>query len=415
MVFYVKYNRSGEIIMLLKKNSIISFLTYLIIFIVFTGMFASEESDATVYPWMLLYFFICSFAILFRRKLRLSKFSFITCIIMVVIWMYGMILGLISGNPLNAVFRNFFGMTMYILVIPISNSNVEVEDICHFILGISNLVLFMSIFSYCILTFTGATFVFNVPILNAFVGGGGTGGFVQYFGREIIHVTFAYNLVYLLFDRFNLKSFFIIIMCLINGVFINDSGGDLLAFGVISLVVLLVNYRKMSQKGMFMILSSVLFSFISFLYLGEGLLARLFSNQEGGNIRRLEEIEYMLRNTTFVGHGLGAPLGYAGATSYNYGTEVIYLNIFHKFGVFAILILMIYVFTCIKAIKVYRINRDANGIIPIALMAYLIPSLANPMLFGSVSVMSHVMSVYIIEGMRVKKAENKYENIANRN
>lgn len=101
---------------------------------------------------------------------------------------------------------------------------------------------------------------------------------------------------------------------------------------------------------------------------------------------------------TFWGYGLGKELGYAGAGKYNYGTEMIYLNIFHKFGIFAVMILACYLSTCIKAIRYLSNNEERNPekVIPIALMAYLIPSLANPMLFSVLAVVSHLLAMTII-------------------
>ena len=101
---------------------------------------------------------------------------------------------------------------------------------------------------------------------------------------------------------------------------------------------------------------------------------------------------------------------------------MIYLNIFHKFGVFAVLILACYAYTFVKAIDFLRrdFDRNPDRVIPLALMAYLIPSLANPMLFGVLAVISHLLSMIIIanydyekkieEGVIVKNEDFTYRD-----
>lgn len=372
-------------------------VTIVFLIIIWLGVFSTHETDQKSYIVVAVYFTYMIICIFLRGKFVILKYPLIISGTMFFVWIYGLVLGVLNGNDTANIIRNFAGLAVYLLVIPLMNSNVKNEQYIKVIKKLSVYALLITIFTYVMLTFFHFDILYNIPVINAFVGGGGIGGFVQYFCRELIHVTFAYNFFILLDNKRSLLSFIIVALCALEAVFINDSGGDALAMGVLVIVIVLIQIQKMKPKAVIMALAGIVFLGALYIYRGEGLLNTLFSSDDGGNIRRWVEINYFMSHMSILGYGLGAPLGYAGAGGlYSYGTEMIYLNIFHKFGIFAMLIILCYVDTCIKSIQYLRKNYKPESVIPISLMAYLIPSLANPMLFSTSTVLSHIIAMILV-------------------
>lgn len=377
----------------------IQFITCIFLFVVLTGCLSTYESDSHVYIAVALYILCFLPYVLLWKSLQVIKYPVFVSIIMIFVWIYGFIWGLINENNTSYVIRNFAGMSTYILVFPLLNSKISTDRYLCIIKKASKYALFISIFTYVMLTYFHFDLLHKIPIVNAFVGRGGIGGFVQYFCRELIHVTFAYNFfLFISKKRGVLKPTIMLLFTLYATLVVNDSRGDILAMGIIAIIILLTQSKHLNSRAVILGIIAIAGVVVLYLYSGEGLLSKLFSSADGGNIRRWEEINYFKNNMTFFGYGLGKELGDAGADGFNYGTEMIYLNIFHKFGVFALLILACYFGTCIKAINYLANNNDKNPdrVIPLALMAYLIPSLANPMLFGVLTVVLHLLAMIII-------------------
>lgn len=386
----------------MKKKMDFTGITYIFLFIVLSGMFATYTTDARVYPICLLYMGIASVFFIRNKYIHVMPYPYIIASIMIVIWGYGVVMGLVMRNPLPYVVRNFAGLSLYVLIIPFSMIEIEKDKLIKIILGIADMLLCMTFFSYLSLSFLHATYIHYVPILNAFVGEGIFSGFVQYFGRELIHVTFAYHFYKLVYEKISWKSSLIVFLSVVNAVMLNDSDGDRLALVVLAVVIMISQYKRVNEKVVAIVAIGVIGAIVFSIFYGESIVLKLFSPEDIGNSRRYEQIEYFIHNISFWGQGLGAPLGDIGSGLYNYATEVIYFNIFHKFGVWASLILFCYVSTCVKAILYmvkYNAERktQADKVIPLALMAYLIPSLANPMLFGTVSVTSHLLAMILME------------------
>lgn len=373
-------------------------ITLLYLIMILTGCLTTNESDEKSYIVVFAYMIIMLFYIAYKKCVLIIRYPFVITLLIIAVWAYGFILGIINDNNMSHIIRNFVGMTVYLLLIPLLNCGFSNKQFM-------NIIIFFSYYALLVTFFTGLLgFIYNVeflseiPFLNAFVGGGGTGGFIQYFCRELIHVCFAYNF-YLMLYRSGRRfiPFMIVMLALFEFVCLNDSGGDLLAIATLVISIVVVNSLEMKMN--LSVLATILFIIFGTLlfnvYMGQGFLSILFSDQDGGNIRRLVELNYFLNNMTIEGWGLGKELGVAGAGEYNYGTELIYLNLFHKFGVFALVIIGCYVSTLVKAFYYMKKNRTAESTVPLALMAYLLPSLANPMLFSTLSVTSHLLSMII--------------------
>ncbi len=386
-------------------------ITCIFLTIVFLG-FLSGDSEQNVYVLVGIYLIIyLIYAMITRSNIQCDKFVFVVSCIMLAVWIYGIILGIFNGNKRELIIRNFAGMTMYLLVLPLSNEKLKMESVIKIIKIVAHYSLYISIITYLLLTYTKSHFIFQIPIINAFIGGGGKGGFVQYFNRELIHVCFAYNAYILFYEkRGKLFGFINLLMASYYYLIVNDSEGDLLAAVLLLIVIIIPMFFKIKKRYRIVLYCIIMCLVIVSILTHNNKLVSIFSQQDIGNARRYEELNYFKSNLTLFGHGLGKELGSIGASGiYNYGTELIYINLFHKFGIFAILILISYVATLYKVIKYYLKSNDIgpDKVIPMSLVAYLVPSLANPMLFSVLSVVSHILAGRLVSDGKLVKIKIK--------
>lgn len=391
---------------MITKENLFRLISYIFLVVVFTGCLSTYESDSHVYIAVAFYLVVFALFVVLRQKIRMVEYPAVISLLMVMVWIYGFAVGIINGNDISMIIRNFAGMSVYLLVFPLLNSGISIGKYQKMIIIASNYALLITVFTYVMLTFFDLKLLFDIPVVNAFVGGGGIGGFVQYFCRELIHVSFAYNFYILLTGNGKLfiKSGIMLIIAAYATIVVNDSGGDALAMGVLGILIVLSQAERLKTRVVFFGIMAILALMGLYFYTGTGLLEKLFSPEDIGNARRIEEITYFRDEMTFFGHGLGKELGFAGSEKFNYGTEMIYLNLFHKFGCFALIILGCYGSTCIRAFSYLKNNneKDPQKVIPLSLMAYLIPSLANPMLFSVLSVVSHILAMVIISSDHFK-------------
>lgn len=379
------------------KYSWTQIITFVLLFIVLSGCLVTNESNEKVYVVLAIYI-ILFIPILCSEKITIIRYPVLISGIMLLVWAYGFLIGLLRGNNVSYIIRNFAGMSAYILVVPFLNSKVSNIQFIKIVRVVSTYALFITIFTYVMLTFFHLEFLYEIPVINAFVGGGGKGGFVQYFCRELIPITFAYNLYSALKTKKNIvRAVVIIVLVVLETMLVNDSSADALAIGVLAVLIVASRAKYLNRRTIFFCMIGIAFLFVFIIVYGQDPLSAIFSTEDEGNVRRITEIKYFMNHMTFMGYGLGKELGDAGAGgSFNYGTEVIYLNLFHKFGICAFLILSCYTSTCINAIRYLKKCDEPNGVIPIALMAYLIASLSNPMLFSGASVIQHIIALIII-------------------
>lgn len=383
-----------------RKIQLFDFITMLFLLLVLSGSFTVNETDQYVYVlcvgYMLFSFFL--FIVYRSGSIPLSAYPIKIALLMLSVWIYGFILAIINHNAMHMVIRNFAGMTMYLLTFFLWNIKDKQYRFSRLAIFMGDYIQVISVISYVLLTYFHFSYIKQIPILNAFVGGGGSAGFVQYYARELAHISFLFYFYKVICCKFDYKPFFMIFVAIYRLVVINDSGGDLLATAVLAVILLLCQFKYIKREIFALGIIFVCMLLLYIIYKENSFIFSLFSPADEGNARRYTEIHWLLQHISFWGYGLGKELGYAGAKQYNYGTEMVYLNIFHKFGVFAFAILFCFASSFWKAIKYLgkEDKRNPYAVVPLGLMAYLIPSLANPMLFSVVSVVSHILSMLIV-------------------
>jgi hypothetical protein len=112
-------------------------------------------------------------------------------------------------------------------------------------------------------------------------------------------------------------------------------------------------------------------------------------------IARREMTIAFLHDLHPLGRGLGAPLKGNKRDPMGYGFEQNYLNLLHKFGVFALVIFGAYLVACLRivlAISAFRTRHFAFA--SAAFLAGLIMGLGNPTLMSPIMVTLHCMVLY---------------------
>lgn len=385
------------------EKSALYYITIVYLSIILSGLFAGITDDK-VYVVTAIYLILFFIWAIHGNNIIINQKATIFPTLFIIVWLYGIFLGFFYGNKTDFIIRNFAGMSCYILIVPFASARIFINDIKRILLFFARLSVFLSVFTWFFGTWLGIEYIIkHIPILNAYDGGVVNWQYtnIQYFNRELIYVAFCAALYELLHYRISRKQIFnviIVILASFYEFFLNISDGDLLALILLTFAMLFFNCKKISGRQT-VLACLLLFFYIVFSILhGSTPVGDIFSTKDGGNSLRLKELQYFLSDFNILGHGLGSELYFSWRTSYDYGTELIYFNLFHKFGVFAFIICFGYIYTVIKAVKFMNNNEGAESVIPLALMGYLLPSLANPMLFGIIPVICHCLALMFIEG-----------------
>ncbi|MES2558823.1 MAG: hypothetical protein V4590_03730 [Bacteroidota bacterium] len=268
------------------------------------------------------------------------------------------------------------------------------------------------------------TFVLDNPIFGNFkLTGSSTGQKrVFYAGQLVIFVLYASSLTQLIQPKIDSMSAISIVngqtkttnllllgLSVISLFFFTASKGYLLGgmflFVFIPILLFWRGGGDSGKKSKYM--SSMLLyaaigvvTILIFILTGYGNIAEvIFDKNDVANLDRYEQLGYLLNDLKFFGNGLGAEImNFTRSDDKPYGFELVYFNIIHKFGVFALLIIFSYFYTIYKCAKMFfnplidkRIAAAALGC-----MGYLFPSFGNPLLFSPQSVILHCVALYFI-------------------
>lgn len=331
-------------------------------------------------------------------------------------WMYGVTVALIKGVEIENIFRNFFGIVIYLyyyafIFYKVSNQYlykaVVLAGICNIIYALfyfcvwitSDLAVNLSAdYSYSsrFRSYYSAGIMVIFPILSCLV-------FEKLSGSSNYNKAMAgvYDGFWLMFI---ISSFAI--------VFTTFSKGFILAYVLFFLVMVMIFIFRsffVSKKYLsswFSLFFAAIFVGFVFMYTEVGeQVEYMYSSKELSNNMRSIQRQYLIDEYSFDGAGLGARLesGYE-RDSRGYGFETTYENIIHKFGVVSIFIfmsLLIPLFISIKNMINYKNTFYSS--ISFGLMLYLIPSIGNPMLFSPMFVLMHILS---IKFLRETKRQN---------
>jgi hypothetical protein len=340
------------------------------------------------------------------------------------VWFYGLCVGIYNDWPLGFVFSNFAGMTIYstyfiLKIVP----DINQRKIHHLIFYavLANLVIILAIsypsiihvwekilnHSHRALYSVGSLIIFIPASVSMFL-------FINnekvedFFGADARFIDLKLSVFYLL-------SLYII-------VYNTNSKGFLLGWifltgGLVAIRFLQGWFTESKLSNMEILKALVLASITLTVSINPvsidpdkedettAPVENIFSPVEYGNSIRMEQIEWLINDLTFWGHGLGASIeGYQRHSEKTYGFEVIYLNLVHKFGVISIILFACYALTIFIILRnIWSKQNVKNSVISLGGMTYLIPSLGNPLLFHPLVVVLHVISLYLLTQHRDMK------------
>ncbi len=379
-----------------RKYSLVKFVTIIYLYSCLWGLWGEGGSQELLYIITIAFFAFNVIAHIIQGdiKYRFGKRTDKIATILIAVWLYGFVIGIIRGNNRLFIIRNFAGLLLYSIVFILNNSNIN-------LLRLQKGVLFLSFLSA--ITIPIAFYLINyanypVAILERIGIGTNTpvNGKVTIWmsNHSLIFISYGFCLFKCIYNHkwISIYSICVLIEAVIV-YFCARSGGILLELFAITAAIIYGPIKQKTKKWRYIIYIFVALIGICILYKP---VVELFDvvNDES-NIIRLAQIKYIFQHLSIFGHGLGAQYSEIGK---GYGIEVIYLDLLYKFGIFSFVILGIYVYTVIKAIRlIQRISKNAYNSMAVSFMGYLFVALGNPVLFAGASVVSHVLSLIIIE------------------
>jgi hypothetical protein len=323
-------------------------------------------------------------------------------------WIIGVFIGLINSVNPQYVFRNFFGLLVYLffpimlIVLPSVNSiitTIYIAGICQICYSLFN-------------CYDLVTNLSSISILHSFseLRGFSSIGTISVF--PMFTVGLALQILPKKYFNFTLSPFvnklsnslsftFLCLFTLIAPLF---SKGFILTIILFSIMIILfsviytIRTGYIRKKSVFLLIV-----FIGILYIMPSPLYDIFISsytlQDVSNATRNEQYGYLVSELTILGNGLGSSLksGYVRDSNMKYGYELTYVNIVHKLGVFSIFLFLSYILTLVIAsTRIMRRVYIFESLFVIGLMGYLVVGAGNPLLLSPCAVVLHCVAMYIL-------------------
>lgn len=337
----------------------------------------------------------------------LSTTLFWIWILIFISWLLGVLIGLINGVDPKNVFRNFFGLVLYLIfpIMLIVSPSIKSLIIMIFLSGIIQMCYGFQR-SYDLILNPALFYIeMSVSEMRSFY----NPGFIVIFPLFVVGVAgqllskkyYSYNYGKLVSALSNSMIFSILTaLALIVPAM---SKGYILATILLLLMIVFISIRY--SIGAYRIHKHIIALFFLFgilLYVLPSnfydYMIYTYSSQEESNYIRSEQFGYIVSDLKIFGNGLGSSLG----TGYErdpsgYGFELTYVNIVHKLGVLSIFLFSSYLITIfIAAIRILRKVYVFESIFVFGLMGYMIVGAGNPLLLSSSAVVLHCIAMYIL-------------------
>lgn len=360
------------------------------------------------------YAYIGVFILILALVLNLFKFTLYKSTISYLVllslfsWLYGLILGFINSNPLEAILRNFAGISFYSFFFILKINKNTYKKMINFIAY--SAVALMLILLPKINFFALNSFIFNSNSLFMEVGSSAIRSLWSSHLSLIICLN-SLTVFFILKPNFTSNSikilnlikyfkFFLYFLTLIV-IFKSGSKGFWLAYffcNVILIFSALINIKWFSLIRVFSL--SMIFIYTLYYFYNEisEILKNLIYLELNVYTNRLEQFDELYNEITFFGKGLGGFLnsGYSRDTL-NYGFELTVMNIFHKLGIFSLPLLLIFILPILICIyNLFTFKNYFNSLISLNLISFSIPGLFNPLLYSPINVVLHVLSIFIL-------------------
>jgi hypothetical protein len=423
------------------EMTITKLLTKILLVIAFAwsgGNFVSLGGFSPIYLLFFAYFAISFLTIgipeFFRNCLKSSRLIDLVPVLMLLVYVYGFVVGIIAGNQWEYVIRNFAGMTLYFVYYCFVASDISVLSLNNTLFRSAVLVFFATAVISMAANLIGLSRLpawFNVIFGNT-EGLASTGQSRVIFISQINQfILFVHGLIFLINrkqyaqpiamdSKSNVKigpvkstpaALLAITSAIFTLIFAAASKAHILAVMILTVgIVALFEHRRWLRLR---ITSSLLFlGLISLLAVVvitntgyASLFFAVFDPTDSSNSIRGLQLSILLSDTTFWGRGLGAYIPeYIRAPEQPYGYELTYINLLHKFGAMALLVFWGFAYTIILIVranqsKLLHLSLTATAI---GAMGYLFYSWSNPALFSPQAILLHCSALYLLRGLSPK-------------
>lgn len=366
------------------------------------------------YVIFILVFILALYQIVkYRKKIKFSQNEDNIALSFVLIWGYGIINGMLHENNMNYIVANFAGMICYIMYFIFTTLKLDKNRIIKivFISGLSvSLIVVLRI----------VCFFINIsnPIVNSIIGEGvgmsSTGQVRVYFttlasaypllGASLFILLYQYRKIDILrIDKISLALLYFILTVSSIMFFASSKGFLLGALFIILYLPFFISVKSLLigrlNKALFILLVIALIILAFLLYFDYfSIIEMMFAREDESNSLRYEQLTYMLKDITFWGKGLGATVpGIVRSEEGPYGFELTYINLLHKFGVFALVLFFNWIYMFIK-LAFFMIKKKSLFYSSVALssLGYMFPSIGNPLLMHPSLVILNCLTLYLL-------------------
>ncbi len=383
------------------KSSLPNLLSYLYFIAGVWGLVSTDNTNTMFYIVTVGYLAVevCFLAISHRRLILFhDKVSRIP-IMMITVWIFGFLAGLLNQNNPAYVVRNFSGITLYFLFYVFTGTGLNIRAVEKIVTVLAAAVVILTLVVYVMLQAGIVNVALEIPFVKCFILNGDGTGYIAVWYSAIGLLPFCYVCsLYRCFHsgKVTVGDLFVIIGSLAVMLICSSTGGvQAMILGMT--VILYFSESGIRVKKVFVLagVTAAVALVILFIIKGINPLEVIFGAYDGGNQVRYKQISYIFSHLKLFGHGLGAEYTAIGK---GYGIEVIYLDIIYKFGIVSIPIFYSYIYTFLKSVKLMKEgDGDYRNAIPFALMGYAFIALGNPVLFSATSVLCHVTALMIME------------------
>lgn len=390
------------------KLNLIKVVSYIYIFCVMWGVFVVNASQDLLYIMTVLFVLVqCLLLIGSNAKFKIysGKTEYI-CLIILTAWLYGIIVGILRGNNVKFVFRNFAGLSLFFLIYIIKNMRLSLKNILNLVLFISTLEAVLLPIAYICLRMGIYGIYQKIPIISCLELNLDETGYIGilFNSCSMIFVGYIFCLYKCLYLGKIFSKYMVVVIydALVIMICSRMGGMELALLGLTALMVFAFAGRRMNKWGFTICLIGMLTAVMGMIILNINPIAIIFGRADSGNNERYRQINYVLSHFSAWGHGLGAEYTELGK---GYAIEVIYVDLVYKLGLMSIPILGTYAYIMLNAIKILKKTEgNAYDSIPLGLTGCLFFSFGNPFLFSGVSVLSCIIAMLTIENIRKRSA-----------
>ena len=329
-----------------------------------------------------------------------------------IVWFYGFSLGIINGNNLIGVVRNFAGLLFYLVYFFMVFSAISRSKLFSVLINASIVYLILAL-----------VLGVNAGINRDFLA-------IADYGTSAVRVYFSVGQYILIptlfiflsgsspslrsdFDRLGIvkRNKFIVVAIILSLLF---SGGKGLYLELVVLFVVFVflfavrfiTHLRLRFSSLFILitLSSLGIYFIAEII---SVVSYLFAMETDQSHPRVIQAIALIEDFTLFGKGLGGVVPDYSRDVLGYGFELSFHNIIHKFGIMSLFIFASFLAPVFYSLyKILTRTSKIYSYLPLIFMLYLVPSWGNPTVFAPVAVILHCLALYFIRLDKFEETKN---------